>query len=339
MTLELDMLDVPFGAGPGLHSISLRLGAGDRMVLVGASGAGKTSLLRAVAGIGRSTSGSVRIGGRDVTRLPPERRGAVYLPQTPLLFPHMTVGENVAFPLRIRGLGPAERKRSAQAALAAVRLDGFAMRAPDTLSGGQRHRTALARAVVARPEVLLLDEPLTALDPSLRAEVRAALLAVHREYGPALLLVTHDLDEAALIADRIGVLLDGRLAQVAAPADLLTFPASLAIARFIGGFVEIPGQLRGDLFQSVLGTFRIVRRPAEDGPATAVVRADAITVRRDGAAAAVRAVRTLASRVQVVVTAGDATMEIYAPPGDAPAVGDTIGLAVPSDLVTVFAAR
>src|SRR5690606_30111735 len=192
-------LDVPFGAAPGLSAVSLTVGAGERVVLVGASGAGKTSLLRAIAGLAPLAGGTVSIGGVPAAALPPERRDAVYLHQSPLLFPHMTVHDNVAFPLRVRGMAAAERSRRTLEVLEAVRLGGFGSRMPHTLSGGQRHRVALARAVAARPRVLLLDEPLTGLDPALREDVREAVLSVHREYRPALLIVTHDLDEAALI--------------------------------------------------------------------------------------------------------------------------------------------
>jgi putative spermidine/putrescine transport system ATP-binding protein len=336
VTLALDRLAVPFGAAPGLGEVSLAVARGERVVLVGASGAGKTSLLRAVAGLGITTGGTVHIGGRDASALPPEQRDAVYLQQTPLLFPHMSVADNIAFPLRVRGVGPAERHGRVAEAIASVRLDGLGSRMPHTLSGGQRHRAALARAVVARPQVLLLDEPLTGLDPSLRAEVRDAVLAVGREYGPAILLVTHDLDEAAVIADRIGVLLDRTLVQVAAPGELLTFPASLAVARFLGGFVELRGRIAGGVFHCALGSFVAGRQVRIEGAATGVVRSDAFSFGATGTPGRVRAVRTLAGRMHVTIALGDETLGLAVPAAAAPAPGDDVRLTVPPDFVSVF---
>ena len=335
MSLELDGLAVPFGDAPGLADVSLTVGAGERVVLVGASGSGKTSLLRAVAGLGPITSGSVRIGGREVTAVPAERRGAVYLQQTPALFPHMTVADNVAFPLRVRGVGAAERRQRAAAALASVRLDELGSRRPRTLSGGQRHRAALARAVVARPDVLLLDEPLTGLDPTLRGEVRDGLLAVQKEYGPAMLLVTHDLDEAAAVGDRIGVLLEGRLAQVAPAAELLTFPASLAVARFLGGFAEILGDARNGVFHSVLGSFPS-RHPLADGPGVGIVRSDAVALAGGAVDGEVQDVRTLASRIRLTVRVSDQLIEMSVAAAGAPRPGDRVRPAVAPGLLSVF---
>jgi putative spermidine/putrescine transport system ATP-binding protein len=340
LTLALEQLDVPFGAHPGLARVSLALAPGERVALVGASGSGKTSLLRAIAGLGPVTHGSIRIGDTDVTALPPHRRDAVYLQQTPLLFPHMNVADNVAFPLRIRGLMRPERLRRAAEALESVRLGGYGLRMPHTLSGGQRHRAALARAVVARPKALLLDEPLTGLDPSLRNEVRDALLAVHREYQPALLLVTHDLDEAALIADRIGVLLDGRLDRIGAPAELLTFPGSLAVARFLGGFVELPGTYRNGVFESQLGSFSVARPPEREGAATALIRNDAVRLDAQGPGGfpvRVQAVRVLARRMQVTVVAGDTMIELTVGTGAAPRAGDEVRLVIPPEFAAAVA--
>jgi putative spermidine/putrescine transport system ATP-binding protein len=336
MSLELDGLAVPFGDAPGLTDVSLTVGAGERVVLVGASGSGKTSLLRAIAGLGASSGGRIRIGGRDVTAVPTERRGAVYLQQTPALFPHMTVAENVGFPLRIRGVEAAERERREAKALALVRLDEVGSRRPGTLSGGQRHRAALARAVIARPDVLLLDEPLTGLDPTLRVDVRDGLLAVQKEYGPALLLVTHDLDEAAAVGDRIGVLLGLRLAQVAPAAELLTFPESLAVARFLGGFAEIAGEVSSGVFHSALGSFGC-RNPLRDGPGVGVVRSDAVALAGGSIVGRVVAVRTLAARVQVTVLLGDEVIGLSVAAAGAPHAGDEVRPAIAPDLLSVFA--
>lgn len=245
--LRLEGVSLPFGPeGPvGLRDLSLEVAPGERLVLVGASGVGKSTLLRAVAGLHPVSAGTVEIGGRRVagpgaTPVPPQARGAVYLHQVPLLFPHLSVLENVAFPLRVRGVGRSEREARARELLDAVRLQGLVGRSPDTLSGGQRHRVALARAVAARPPLLLLDEPLSSLDPSLRHEVREAIVALQERSGAGLLLVTHDLDEAGTLAHRIGILVPGHLAQLDPPARLFAEPASLEVSRFLGYRNELP---------------------------------------------------------------------------------------------------
>jgi len=254
-------------AGPvpsGLRGVSLEVRAGERLVLVGASGAGKTTLLRAVAGLVPIDEGSIEIGGRDVTRLPPERRGAVYLHQSPVLFPHLTVEENVAFPLRIRGVPRGEARKRVQEVLAAVRLSDLGHRPSGALSGGQRHRVALARAVVARPSLLLLDEPLSSLDPELRHEIRDVIVHLQAQaqvqvqaeaqgedpadargqnqaqIQPGLVLVTHDLEEAGLLGHRVGIVMEGGLAQLAPPEEIFRAPATLEVARFLGYRNELP---------------------------------------------------------------------------------------------------
>jgi ABC-type Fe3+/spermidine/putrescine transport system ATPase subunit len=244
--LSLRGLSVGFGGGmedraPGLSGVNLEIDAGERVVLVGASGGGKSTLLRAIAGLLPIRGGEIRIGGVAVHALPPEARGAVYLHQEPVLFPHLTVEENVGFPLRVRGVAGAARRDRVHDMLVRVQLSGLSARLPHTLSGGQRHRVALARAVIARPRVLLLDEPLTGLDPTLRREVRDTILVLlEGTDAPALLMVTHDLEEAGWMGSRVGILLDGALAQIAPPRTLFDAPASLEVARFLGTGVEFP---------------------------------------------------------------------------------------------------
>lgn len=250
--LEVRGLDVPFGKGPGLSGISLALAEGQRLALVGPSGSGKTSLLRALAGSGQATAGTVWVAGVDVTDLPPDRRTTVLLSQRPLLFPHMSVFENVAFPLRVRGVKEGELARRVREALASVQVVDLQHRPPSALSGGQAHRVALARAVVARPRVLLLDEPLNSLDPALREDVRRAILDTQAEYGLAMVWVTHDLEEAGRSSDRVAVLLDGRIAQVGTPEEIFRHPRSAAVARFMGLPNEVPG-VRGGCGLRVAG--------------------------------------------------------------------------------------
>ncbi|HEV2017909.1 MAG TPA: ABC transporter ATP-binding protein, partial [Gemmatimonadaceae bacterium] len=183
--LNIGGIDIVFGSRTAIQSIDLDVAREERFVILGPSGAGKTTLLRAIAGFLAPARGTIHIDGRDVTALPPERRNAVYMHQSPVLFPHLDVFENVAFALRLRHLPWREILGRVTDALGVTGLTGYERRMPRALSGGERHRVALARAVVARPALLLLDEPLSALDPALRSDVRSALLATHRKYQTA----------------------------------------------------------------------------------------------------------------------------------------------------------
>ncbi|MEX2471815.1 MAG: ABC transporter ATP-binding protein [Gemmatimonadota bacterium] len=254
--LVVDALDVPFGDAAGLTDVSFRVRSGERLVVVGASGAGKTSLLGALAGFVSPSGGRIEMDGHDVASRPPERRPCVLLTQTPLLFPHLTVFENVAFPLRVRRVVGRDVRARVDAALAAVRLESFGDRRPATLSGGQARRVALARAMVSRPKILLLDEPLAALDPSLRESMRRMILQMHADYRPALVMVTHDLAEAGRVADRIGVLVGGGLEQIGTPEEVFRRPATLQVARFIGLRNELVGEVRSGT-QLVVGEVRL----------------------------------------------------------------------------------
>jgi len=352
--LDVRGLAVSFGSHAGLAQIDLSVAAGERFAIVGASGAGKTSLLRAIAGLVPCTAGRVVIGGRDVSALPPERRDAVYLHQVPTLFPHLTVFENVAFPMRVRGLGRAEIERRVPEMLAAVRLAGFGARSPQTLSGGQRHRVALARAMAARPSVLLLDEPLSSLDPGLREEVREAILDVQHVDRPAVVLVTHDLDDAGLLADRVAVLLDRRLTAGTPPSALFGHPPTLAVARFLGFANELPGHVLADgTFEWPLGRLRPA--PALPcGPAIGLCRADAVRPAAGGVPLRITGLRYHAQRTTAVGellvrrdgqgTSADppawpTSVELQVLPGAVPAIGDILPVTVDARDVSVFPLR
>lgn len=273
--LSLDRVDVPFGdneTGDGLREISLHVARGERVALLGPSGEGKTSLLRAIAGLASITRGTVFVNGRDVTSTAPESRGTVYLHQTPVLFPHMSVLDNVAFPLTVRGVAPAERRRTAQQILERVQLGALGERLPHALSGGQRHRVALARALAASPHVLLLDEPLSALDPILRREVRETIRELHADSPAGMLLVTHDLEDATALGDRIAVMLGRELAQVAPVATLFAQPATLAVMRFLGVHQELLGtMIEGARVHTALGTLTLPTEVAAAGHAATEV--------------------------------------------------------------------
>jgi ABC-type Fe3+/spermidine/putrescine transport system ATPase subunit len=239
--LVLDGIEKRFGDERVLAGVSLELAPGEVVALLGPSGSGKTTLLRILAGFERADSGTVTLGGERVDRLPPERRGFGMVFQHYALFPHLNVGGNVAFGLETKRLDRPEIAARVAAALARVDLAGFERRRVGELSGGQQQRVALARALAPEPRVLLLDEPLSNLDPSLRERTRRELAARLREVGVTCVLVTHEQEEAFELGERVALLHRGRLAQVGTPRELYRAPASGFVAAFVGrgGFVEV----------------------------------------------------------------------------------------------------
>jgi putative spermidine/putrescine transport system ATP-binding protein len=223
-----------FGDVVAVDGVDLEIARGEFFTMLGPSGSGKTTTLRLIAGFERPDGGRVELAGRDVTGLPPYERDVNTVFQDYALFPHMTVAENVAYGLRVKGVGKSERAERSQQALEMVDLRGFGARRPIQLSGGQRQRVALARAIVNSPRVLLLDEPLGALDLKLRQQMQIELGNIQNEVGITFIYVTHDQDEALTMSDRIAVFNEGRIEQVASPADLYEHPATEFVAGFVG---------------------------------------------------------------------------------------------------------
>lgn len=232
--LSLQGLTRRFGAHAAVDDLWLEVPRGELLALIGASGSGKTTTLRMVAGYETPDAGRVALDGRDITGVPPQRRGFGMVFQHYALFPHLSVGENVAFGLEARGVSRRERRARAEQALAGVGLEGAADRRVQSLSGGEQQRVALARALVIEPPVLLLDEPLSNLDPTLRAGMRSELRAMLARLGVTALFVTHDQEDAFAVADRVALIRQGRLLQVGPPEELYDRPASRAVAEFIG---------------------------------------------------------------------------------------------------------
>jgi putative spermidine/putrescine transport system ATP-binding protein len=248
--LVLSKLAKRYGDFHAVRDVSLTVADGEFLVLLGPSGCGKTTTLRMVAGFIEPTGGHVKLGGTDVTVLPPWKRNAGMVFQSYALFPHMTVAENVAFGLEMRKLPRDERARRVEEALALVRLSGFGARLPRQLSGGQQQRVALARALAIRPDVLLLDEPLSNLDAKLRQEVRVEIRELQKKLALTTVMVTHDQEEALTMADRLVVMNEGLVHQVGTQRDLYERPADRFVAGFVGrttfldGAVEAPGRFR-----------------------------------------------------------------------------------------------
>jgi putative spermidine/putrescine transport system ATP-binding protein len=247
--IALEGVRKTFGAVVAVDRVDLEIADGELFAMLGPSGSGKTTVLRMIAGFEQPTEGLVRLGGVDATGLPPHRRDVNTVFQDYALFPHMSVQQNVEYGLTVRGVARAERTRWAGEALDMVRLPGVGSRRPDELSGGQRQRVALARALVVRPRVLLLDEPLGALDLKLREQMQVELKAIQREVGITFVFVTHDQDEALTLCDRLAVFNAGRIEQVGPAADVYERPAT----RFVAGFVGTSNVLEGEAAETLVG--------------------------------------------------------------------------------------
>ncbi|MGF1619482.1 MAG: ABC transporter ATP-binding protein [Rhodomicrobiaceae bacterium] len=233
--LELAALTKRYGDTIAVNRIHLKVPASDYCCLLGPSGCGKSSTLRMIAGHEVVSEGDILLGNANVTDLPPAQRGTAMMFQSYALFPHLSVLDNVAFSLKMRGMGKIERRAKAADLLALVDMSSFAERLPAQLSGGQQQRVALARALITEPQILLLDEPLSALDPFLRVRMRTELKRLQKELGISFIHVTHGQDEAMALADLIVVMNDGRIEQQGTPREVFTRPATEFVARFIGG--------------------------------------------------------------------------------------------------------
>jgi putative spermidine/putrescine transport system ATP-binding protein len=257
--LRLQGVRKNYGSVVAVDGIDLEVPEGEFFTLLGPSGSGKTTLLRLIAGFERADGGRIELGGRDVTSVPPNLRETNTVFQDYALFPHMTVGENIGYGLRVKGVSRSARQDRVQRALKMVRLDGLGGRKPNQLSGGQRQRVALARAVVNEPEVLLLDEPLGALDLKLRQEMQLELKRIQQEVGITFVYVTHDQEEALTMSDRMAVMSNGRIEQIGPPVEVYEQPAT----EFVAGFIGISNVLERDGVRFVIRPEKI--RMLEDG--------------------------------------------------------------------------
>ncbi len=265
--VELTAVTKRFGAVTAVSAVSLQVRPGEILAVLGPSGCGKTTALRLVAGFETPDEGSVAIRGRVVNAVPPYRRNLGMVFQQYALFPHMSVFENVAFGLRMRGAPRSEIPRRVREAMALVQLQGLEARFPAQLSGGQQQRVALARALVTRPAVLLLDEPLGALDRKLRAQMQVEIRALQRAVGITTIFVTHDQEEALTLADRIAVMEHGRIVQIGAPAEIYERPRTRFVSDFIGVSNFLPGTVVGggerELTVELPGGVRVRALPAD----------------------------------------------------------------------------
>jgi mannopine transport system ATP-binding protein len=238
-------LSKSYGPATAVSGVSINVRAGEFLSLLGPSGSGKTTLLMMIAGFEAPTAGAIHIDDRDITELAPNKRNIGMVFQRYALFPHMSVADNIAFPLRMRRTPKAELRRRVEAALALVRLENYGNRLPGQLSGGQQQRVAVARALVFEPPVMLMDEPLGALDKNLREQMQIEIKRIQRRVGVTVIYVTHDQEEALTMSDRIAILDEGRLAQVGTPIELYDQPGSPFVASFIGKMNFLDGEYLG----------------------------------------------------------------------------------------------
>jgi len=256
-----------------LDSINLKVKKGELLALLGPSGCGKSTLLKTIAGLLPPASGYVMLNGKDATDLPPNQRGVVIVFQDLRLFPNMTVEENIAFPLKVRGIPKGERLEKVHNFIAGVQLQGLEKRKVTELSGGQLQRVALARALAAEPKILLLDEPFSSLDENLRRDMRRLVMDLRRRYGITTVLVTHDRQEAFMMADRIAIMFSGKIVQCDTPKNIYHAPATKAVADFLGGGNYIQGTVKNGQFLSNIINFPVSK---PDGQYTALFRVPAL---------------------------------------------------------------
>ena len=282
--IHLDRIRKSYGHVEVLHGIDLALDSGEFVSLLGASGCGKTTLLRSVAGLEAVSSGHVIIDGQDVTELPPERRDIAMMFQSYALLPHLNVYENVRFPLRMRRIGNREEQdERVRAALETVQLAHLADRFPRQLSGGQQQRVALARAIVSKPKVLLLDEPLSNLDARLREDMQVELIEIHRRLGLTTLFVTHDQEEALSLSDRVVLLNGGKVEQEGTPSEIYARPATAFVSGFIGSANVLKAELEsGGIAVLDDGQRLTVSADTAPGPVSVVLRQEDLTVSASG---------------------------------------------------------
>jgi putative spermidine/putrescine transport system ATP-binding protein len=341
VSVRLDACGKTFADGTrALSPITLDIVRGETVVFLGPSGCGKTTTLRLIAGLeAPDPGGRVLFNEDDVTAIPIERRNVGMVFQSYALFPNMSVAENIGYGLKIRGVGTAERAARVAELVKLTGISGLEHRSVDQLSGGQRQRVALARAVAVRPRVLLLDEPLTALDASLRERLRAELDRLLRSLGITTVYVTHDQSEAMALGDRIVVMNHGTIAQMGTPRDIYFAPANRFVAEFIGAANIVEGPAAGGVMTLPGGTLALADRAA-GGPVMAMIRPETIAIVAPDAASLAGRIETISfagDRQRLTVSgAADKPLAVDAPNTVAVKVGDSVGLKIDRTAVRVL---
>jgi putative spermidine/putrescine transport system ATP-binding protein len=340
--LQLEGISKRFGSLTAVDDISLTVPNGTFLCLLGPSGCGKTTLLRMIAGLEEPSAGRILIDGKDITALPTHRRDFGVVFQSLALFPHLSVGENVAYPLRIRGRTRSEQTARVEELLGLVQLPGFASRPVSKLSGGQRQRVAIARALALSPRLFLLDEPLSALDAKLREAMQVELRQLQQRLGITTIVVTHDQREAMTMADLIVVMEQGRIRQMAPPIEIYRRPADAFVADFIGSTNLLPVEVDGDGRMVFAGAPLIgVAMPGARKRAVMSIRPEDVHLTSTGEAAhtgRVTFVRDLGGTIETFVDVAGTPIVAIATPREklALAEGDTVGVVLPAEACVVL---
>jgi putative spermidine/putrescine transport system ATP-binding protein len=343
--VRMEGLSRHYGTVVALDNLDLTVQPGELIALLGPSGCGKTTTLRLLAGLEDADTGYINVAGRDITRLPASKRDMGMVFQAYSLFPHMTVQQNVAFGLRLRKISSAKRDRRALEMLDLVELATQADRYPHQISGGQQQRVALARALAIEPQVLLLDEPLSALDAKVRAQLRDQIRRIQLDVGITTLFVTHDQEEALAIADRVGVMRAGRLEQLAPPTEVYSRPATPFVAQFVGLSNRLAGTVTGSSVTVRGHELPLVDSSVPAGSVTAIVRPEAVMLASDNSGESgpmtgtVIASTFLGATSRVTVDLGDTTIMAQLPTSEATKLpaGSRVTLTIRPDPVLVSA--
>lgn len=339
--LLLQNLTKRFQDVTAVQDLWLSVNAGEILALLGPSGCGKSTTLQMIAGMLRPDTGSIVLDGKTLNAVPPEKRDIALVLQRGLLFPHLTVGENVAFGLKMRGVNRVDRESKAKLILSQVQLEGFANRKPAELSGGQAQRVALARSLIIQPKLLLLDEPLSALDANLREEMQELILRLQADTGITMLVVTHDQSEAVVMAQRIALMFDGRLRQVAPPEQLYGQPVDERTARFMGGVNFFLAEARGTQWTLENRQILTSQQPAE-GRVWVTIRPEQIQIfpAPIDAVNCIQAIvttnRFMGTQRRLTLTAGDLTLQVWTTPGQDWHIDQTVWAVLPLDAVWCF---
>ena len=333
MPLVVENLSVTLGRKKILDNLSLRVETGEFFSLLGNSGCGKSTFLKTVAGLISEESGTIVLDETALHELPPQKRGVVMLFQDLRLFSNMSVGENIAYPLRLRKVAAKERRKRVEELLEQVKLPGLQDRRVRQLSGGQQQRVALARALAARPKLLLLDEPFSALDENLREGMRALVKDLHDKLQMTTIMVTHDQGEALSMSDRLATMAaGGKITQIGTPHEIYRQPAALDIARFFADGDMVCGQVRDGIFTAEGLSMAC---ELQDGQATAVVRASSLSL-RDGSDFTIERMNYMGQEYQATLVQGGTTLHCRLPPRTSRQEGETCSVAIESDEVLFF---
>ncbi len=342
LTLEGLTKQYPGAAEPAVSDINIAVETGSLTALLGPSGCGKTTTMKMIAGLLDPTRGDIKFDGQSILGIAPEKRGAVMVFQNYLLFPYMTVGQNVGFGLKMRHVDKATIDRRVQEMLELVRLPGLADRRPTQLSGGQQQRVALARALIVEPKLLLLDEPLSNLDAHLRFEMRDLIRDIQQEMKITTVFVTHDQEEAVVLADKIALIFDGKVQQYAQPMDFYEEPRTKRVAQFFGGVNFFPGQRQGETFDCALGRVHAPRGGISDGAGILGIRPEDIVIGANGGANSVAgkiaAQLYVGTHARLRVRAGEETIHVVAGADTVKRYqsGDEVALSLPEEKLWVL---